>query len=404
MTRLCCPVKEKDFSLEVDLFEILERNKKILYNSKGNPCFLDVDWKKKIPSTDLPVIISYHHHKKTPDLESILYKLTSKHPKATYYKIATMATSSLDSLKMLLFLKNHPNVIGICMGPYGTMTRICAPIFKQPLTYAPFSKDYQTALGQLTIAQLSEIYHFQLLNPSTFLFGLIGSPVSKSIGHLYHNEAFRRAKKNSVYLKIDLKKHELKEFFAAVTQLPFRGFSVTAPLKEEVMAYLDHISPDAQAIGAVNTLCLSDGHVYGDNTDGEAIIESLPPVQHKKIVVLGAGGAARALIYSALKKNAEVIILNRNVDKAKQLAQYFGCEWRRYCSTYDILINATSSECPEYDHFIPGTTVMDLSIYPTTFLKRAQTARCKTISGLSMYFLQAQAQQNIWSFFSPKKS
>ena len=121
-------------------------------------------------------IFSYHNFSHTPEnLEEILQEM-QKTP-ATYYKIATMAHSTLDSLRMLALMKAHPNLIGVCMGKKGEITRILGPVFGCPIIYASLNADWQSAPGQLTARELCDTYRFRTLNPSTALYGLIGDPV-----------------------------------------------------------------------------------------------------------------------------------------------------------------------------------------------------------------------------------
>jgi 3-dehydroquinate dehydratase/shikimate dehydrogenase len=393
MTKLCAPVKQVQFSDKVDLVETPD---KVIYQ-QGRAHYIDVDWKTPtLPAGD--VIVSYHNFEETPNLEAILKILQMKHPKACFYKIATMATSTLDSLRMLEFLKRHPGIIGLCIGDLGSITRICAPIFQVPMMYAPLVEEDKNAPGQLLVDQLCEIYQFRALNPETKIYGLIGDPVFRSIGHLFHNDAFRKAEKNGVYVKMVVKPDELDEFFKLVKKLPFAGLSVTAPLKEAVFPYVDVLDPEAKAIGAVNTLTFKDGKVYGANTDGNAAVDVLGNVKNKTVVLLGAGGSARAIGYSAHHRGAKVVIVNRTSSKAEALAHDLGCQWSEKIPSYDILVNATTSAMPVLaEHIQEGRTVMDIALYETEFLKTAREKHCKCLDGFPMYFQQAAAQQAIWS-------
>lgn len=392
MTRLCAPVKELRLSEKVDLIETPD---KTIYQ-EGKPLYRDVDWKTGV----LPpgsVIVSYHNFEETPDLEKILQMLQEKHPQAHWYKIATMAKSTLDSLRMLDFLQHHPNVIGLCMGDLGSLTRICAPIFHVPVMYAPLHEQDKNAPGQLLVDQLCEIYHFRALNPQTKIFGLIGDPVFRSIGHLFHNDVFRKARKNGVYLKMVIKADELSPFFSIAKKLPFAGLSVTAPLKEAVLPFVDHLDREAQVMGAVNTLLFKGGQIYGYNTDGPAAIDVLGDVKDKTIVILGAGGSARAIAFIALQRKARVVIVNRTVAKAKELATLFNCKWSPTVPSHDILINATSATMPvPAEEILPGKLVMDIALYETEFLKAARAKNCTCLDGFPLYFAQALAQQYIW--------
>jgi 3-dehydroquinate dehydratase / shikimate dehydrogenase len=393
MTQLCAPVKQYQLSEKVELVETPD---KTIYQ-QGRARYIDVDWKTPIlPSGD--VIVSYHNFEETPNLEAILKILQMAHPRAHLYKIATMAKSTLDSLRMLEFLKRHPGIIGLCMGDLGTLTRICAPIFQVPMMYAPLIEEDKNAPGQLLVDQLCEIYQFRSLNPQTKIYGLIGDPVFRSIGHLFHNDAFRKSEKNGVYLKMVVKQGELAEFFSLAKKLPFAGLSVTAPLKEAAFPYVDVLDPEAKAIGAVNTLTFRDGKVYGANTDGNAAIDVLGNVKNKTIALLGAGGSARAIGYTAHKRGAKVVIVNRTSSKASALACHLGCAWSEKIPSYDILVNATTSPMPVLAEDVQeGRMVMDIALYETEFLKIAREKNCKCLNGFPMYFEQAARQQVIWA-------
>ncbi len=393
MTQLCAPVKQYQLNEKVELVETPD---KTIYQ-QGRARYIDVDWKTpSLPPGD--VIVSYHNYEETPNLEAILKILQMTHPRAHLYKIATMARSTLDSLRMLEFLQRHPGIIGLCMGDLGNITRICAPIFQVPIMYAPLIKEDKNAPGQLLVDQLCEIYQFRSLNPLTQIYGLIGDPVFRSIGHLFHNEAFRKAEKNAVYLKMVVKPGELAEFFSLAKKLPFAGLSVTVPLKEAVLPYVDVLDPEAKAIGAVNTLTFKDGKIYGANTDGNAAIDVLGNVKNKTIVMLGAGGSARAIGYIAHKRGAKVVIVNRTAEKARELARVIGCEWGEKIHSYDILVNATSATMPVLGEEIQeGSRVMDIALYETELLKIAREKNCRCIDGFPMYFEQAVAQQVIWA-------
>jgi 3-dehydroquinate dehydratase/shikimate dehydrogenase len=392
MTQLCAPVKQL---LSSDKVELVETPDKIIYQ-QGRARYVDVDWKTAVlPEGD--VIVSYHNFEETPNLEAILKILQMKHPKPKFYKIATMARSIVDSLRMLEFLQRHPGIIGLCMGDLGAVTRICAPIFQVPMMYAPLVEEDKNAPGQLLVDQLCEIYQFRALNTETKIYGLIGDPVFRSIGHLFHNDAFRKAEKNAVYLKMVVKSDELDEFFRLAKKLPFAGLSVTAPLKEAVLEYVDVLHPEAKAIGAVNTLTFKDGKVYGTNTDGDAAVDVLGNVKNKTVVVLGAGGSARAIGFVAKKRGAKVVIVNRTSSKAEVLARDLGCQWSSKIPSYDILVNATTSPMPVLAEDIQeGKQVMDIALYETEFLKAARKKNCSCLDGFPMYFQQAFAQQAMW--------
>ena len=193
---------------------------------------------------------------------------------------------------------------------------------------------------------INSILNFKKPNPETKIFALIGSPVNHSIGHIFHNEYFRRLNINALYVKWDINQHELAEAVPLLKKL-VSGLSVTMPLKEKIFPYVDKIEPEAQKIGAINTLSLSlENNIWiGSNTDGLGAIKALGvPIKGKTIAILGASGAARAIIYTAVCFGANVLIFNRNKEKAEKLGQLFGAAQAHELSKvtefeFDILIN-----------------------------------------------------------------
>lgn len=364
MKLLCAPVKTWPGKQLADLYEFTEGPRKYLYDKHEKLCFVDIDWQAKIEP--LPnLILSYHNFNETPDLERILTAMKRRAPSACYYKIATFANSILDTIRMIHFQRKHPEVIGVCMGEKGTLSRILSPF-----TYAPLTEGDKNAPGQLLLSELENIYHWRAITAETKLYALLGDPVKQSIGHLYHNDRFRQNQMNALYVKLVVTAEELPAFFEAIQGLPFYGFSVTAPLKEKVV-------PGE----IINTIFRTEKGWEYCNTDGVAATQVLGDIQGKQVVILGAGGAAKALAKSFTEAGAQITLLKR------QMA----------IPSYDVLINATSSGDPEFeDYFIPGKTVMDISIRTTPFLQRAKAKGCVAIDGLPMYFGQALLQSKIW--------
>ena len=199
------------------------------------------------------------------------------------------------------------------------------------MSYACLNKELATAPGQLTVKELIENYDYPQLTPATQLYGLIGDPVEQSIGDLTHNALMQTLEIDAVYVKMHVRAQELKEAILNLKSLSFKGLSVTTPHKETILKYLDFLDPEAQEIGAVNTIILKDAKAFGYNTDGIgalSAIEKYFPVHYKTIVILGAGGAARAIAYEAKKRGARVILLNRNLERAKIVGKSLRCEWR----------------------------------------------------------------------------
>ncbi len=398
-----------------------------------NPNYIDLeddvplDFVEKINCTfpSIKIISSHHNFKQTPDdLNAVLNKMIN--PFTSIYKIAAQAHSATDMLKMLLFIKENKQrhkISGMSMGEFGTATRIIAPIIGSELSYASVTNNQATAPGQLTLQELNEIYHYRQLNQDTCIYALLGDPVSKSIGHLWHNKAFNLLDKNAVYIKIRTLADEVVQVLQKCRQLPFSGFSVTMPLKELVFPAIDQIELDAKAIGAINSIVLENNHLYGFNTDGvaaiDALMQFLPEIKRKKIVILGAGGAARALIYIAKQRGADVIILNRTFDKAKILAHEFNCKAIQLeklneikIQGYDAIINTLPYSAQEneaalfkLDNFIANTVAMDIVYNPaeTPFLKLAKQAGCRCVFGYEMFNRQAILQEKRWFNLMPQE-
>ncbi len=388
MTMLCTPALD----VRADLFEVCHGNYKTLHDNTGVIRFIDYPWDQNRPAIEpSQLILSYHNFEETPsDLEELLQNMQKKGP-ARFYKIATWARSTLDALRMLEFVKSHPHVIGLCMGELGQITRILAPVVGTPIMYASFVEE--NALGQIPLATLLDTYHFRKLTPKTPIYGVIGDPIAQSPGHIYHNGKMQG---EGVYIKMRITSLELSAFFSYVRSLPFQGLSVTIPHKEEVLEFLD----ETPAMGAVNTICLKEDRLIGSNTDGIAVLQLLGNVKGKKIVILGAGGSARAIGYVAIQEGAEVTIFNRTLEKAQKLAEDLNCLWHDTIGDYDILINATASNDPlEEEYFHPQLVVVDLSLNPESyFLKRAAQSGAHLISGQQVYEKQASLQRLAWQF------
>lgn len=377
---LCAPVKVWRKSAHAQLLEV----ERVVYDQEGKAIYTDVDWQTK-------TIVSYHNFDETPDLEGVLKMMQIAHPGAHLYKIATQANSILDSLRMLKFQRS--GVIGLCMGKLGQITRICASIFGEPFMYAPETDVEKNAPGQLLASELEMIYHFHQLTPKTRLYGLIGDPIDHSIGHLYHNDRFRQQGIDGVYLKMTVKPGELQQFLRSAQELPFHGLSVTAPLKEAIIPFLDEIDPIAEKIGAVNTVIFHEGKLLGTNTD---IAFDIGPA--KNVVILGAGGAAKALAYVGLQNGSHVTIVSRTPARGELAAQQLGCCFSSTVPSYDLLINATSASLPiPSTAIIPKKRVIDVSIRETRFLQEARRKKCQNENGLPMYLEQAEAQQKLWN-------
>lgn len=359
--------------------------------------------RQKYPS--IKIISSHHDFDKTPpDLEACLNEL--QQIPAHSYKIACMAHSALDTYAVLAFAKRAPsNCMLMTMGPTGHLSRILAPVFARPITYVPASDVKRVVVGQISAQELQQIYGYATLSPSTAVYGLIGDPVDMSPSHVSHNEVMRRLQLASVYVKTPILPQELGQYLCLAKQIGIKGLSVTIPHKEAVMQYCDSITKEAASIGAVNTLQFINGKIIGSNTDGPGALDALEAhikVAGKQIVVLGAGGAARAIAWQAKQQGADVLVCNRNKERAQKLAYDIGCRGGGFdaiSSNYRVIINATAHENPiDPECILSGAIAMDIRVRPkeTLFLQEAKKRGCTLVYGYEMFIKQAALQFKTW--------
>lgn len=251
-----------------------------------------------------------------------------------------------------------------------------------------------------------------MINGATEIYGIIGRPVSHSLSPGMHNRAFGFLGLNKVYVAFEVEK--VGQALDGFRALGIKGASVTVPHKQAVIGYLDSIDPVAEKIGAVNTLVIDGETIHGLNTDwigaNRALAEHLD-LQGKSVLLLGAGGSARAIGFGLLEAGARLTLANRSIDKGTALAGVFGCRCLSLQEAAefkaDILVNATSVGMkPEADRTPLAAealgnfqVVMDIVYAPlkTRLLADAEKAGCITINGLDMLLYQGVAQFELWT-------
>lgn len=254
------------------------------------------------------------------------------------------------------------------------------------------------------------------VNGKTSLYGIVGNPVSHSLSPLMHNRAFVERGIDGVYVPFPVENVEAA--LTGIRGLGIRGVSVTVPHKQAVMQYLDHIDPVAEKIGAVNTINVihsSDGaELHGSNTDwlgANRALEQVIPLAGKKVVLLGAGGSARAIGFGLLEAGTEVSLCSRTEKTGRELADALDCPWYSLDQAAglhgDILVNATSVGMHPHDDIslMPAANlesfqvVMDIVYAPleTRLLREAAGRGCETINGLEMLLYQGVAQFETWT-------
>lgn len=254
-------------------------------------------------------------------------------------------------------------------------------------------------------------------NPSD-LFALFGNPVGHSLSPAMHNAALKEMSINGLYVPV-LVEH-LEAAVKGIRGLGLRGVSVTIPFKTKIMKYLDVIDRDSRRIGAVNTVVNRKGRLVGLNTDWQGIVETLSAVmtiRGKSVMILGAGGTARAALFGILKKGGKPFIVNRTAQKGRRLAKEWGCPFYPIEAIKNIkadcLINTTPvGMFPNMDQSPVNRTllnnfdvVMDVIYNPlrTTLLKDAEKAGCMILSGLDMFIHQGAEQLKLWTGQEPPR-
>lgn len=266
-------------------------------------------------------------------------------------------------------------------------------------------------------------------NHNTKIIGVIGHPIKHSFSPLMHNVAFELSGLNYIYLPFDVPPSSLKDSLKGMLALGIKGFNVTIPLKEKILPLLKEISEEANTIGAVNTVVNEDGILHGYNTDVLGIVESLSEykddLQNSTVTVIGAGGAARSVIYALIRnfKVDRINIVNRTEQIAESLKEYFSSKMlftnlKPYplvppdiidvFNKSKLIVNTTSmGMIPNIDDsatsipesFKKGQIVFDVVYTPvkTKLLKLAESQGATTVTGLRMFIEQGAKAYELWT-------
>jgi 3-dehydroquinate dehydratase/shikimate dehydrogenase len=367
-------------------------------------------------------IVSLHDFRKTPDdLEQIHARLAALD--ADVVKISTMANHPHDNLRMLRLVEQSPvPTVGICMGDIGTPSRLLAGRCGAPFTYATFHHERALAPGQLSFQQMNDVYRYDEINADTEVYGVIGDPIGHSLSPLIHNAAFHHLGMNKVYLPFRMPREDLHSFLDDAGELGIKGLSVTIPHKEAVLKLLTRVDGAVRGVGAANTLLFEGDEIAGFNTDYRGAMDSLAAalsesanqrldLAGKVALVLGAGGAAKAIAFGLLRRGAEVVIASRTRERADRLADALGAkavDWGlRHNFWIDVLVNCTPvgmhphvDETP-YDkqYMKPSLLVFDTVYNPesTLLVKDARARGANVITGVEMFIRQAALQFKLFT-------
>jgi 3-dehydroquinate dehydratase/shikimate dehydrogenase len=372
--------------------------------------YVDVDYRYVRHFGDAAVIGSYHDFERTPDnLEGLMSSMCGTD--ADVSKLATMVRTWSDNRRLLELLeKPWPKpVIVIGMGEIGQMTRIIGPSRGSALTYVASGRP--SAPGQVVLGELEKAFRFGTIRPESRLVGIVGKPVAHSCSPELHNRAFEKSGLDFVYLRFPVA--DVGDFFANALALGIVGFSVTIPHKIEVMRYLDGMTREAAAVGAVNTVYRANDRWMGDNTDVHGVRAALEgvPVKGARVVILGTGGAARAAV-AALDKAERITLLSRSrgpgaLEWSRRVEVDTLARYDRYDE--DLLINATpvgmspDVERSPIDGPIHADDVFDMVYNPveTRLVGMAREQGKRGIGGTAMFLAQAARQFEIWTGTPP---
>jgi shikimate dehydrogenase len=272
------------------------------------------------------------------------------------------------------------------------------------------------------------------INGKAKIIGIIGKNTENSLSPLIHNQIILKYSLNFCYLPFKVTENDLSQAIQGIRALSIKGVNVTFPYKEKVIEFLDEVEESAQRIGAVNTIVNNKGILTGYNTDVIGFKKSLQEdgkfvIKEKKAVILGAGGAARAVVYALLEEEIEEIcIFNRTLEKAKKIKQNLssfspksriivfpleGEDLKDKIEKAHLLVNATSlgmppradnTPLPDEKLFHPNLLVYDLIYHPvrTLFLRQAERAGAKIINGLPMLVYQGIESFYLWTGLKPE--
>ncbi len=328
--------------------------------------------------------------------------------------------------RILKLAQNHAGkIIAFCMGPIGLATRILTLRFGGLITYGCIEEGKASAPGQISAQDLIEMYRVKKIGENTQIFGLVGDPLSHSLSPIIHNVGFQSLGLDAVYIPFETP--DLRSLLPVFQFLGVQGFSVTLPHKERILPLLDEMDEKARAIGAVNTVWRRGERWIGQNTDADGAWKALEgagvDLKDRPWAVLGAGGAAKAVAYSAATygRPRSITFLGQSPKRLEEIVREMGQHFsfplyadrlaeddlKRWVDHDDIIVNCTPigmfpkpDEIPISPEFLSSSHLVFDTVYnplETRLLKEGRSRGCKTVSGLEMFLFQGAAQFEIWT-------
>jgi len=370
-------------------------------------------FRKALWTAGTALMISFHDFTRTKGLEQAAARIEAFAPDLV--KVVSTARTLSDNLEVLHLIEDRSlrsHVVGIAMGEEGLVSRVLGPRAGGAFTFAASGEGEETAPGQLATRTMRDLYRIEQLDQATRLFGVAGDPIAHSLSPLMHNTAFKRENVNAVMLPLKVK--ALDDLLRLTRELPLSGVAITMPLKQEVLPFLANMDPLTARIGTCNTLRTgADGKLYGFNTDVAGVVRPLEKhlnLKGARILVLGAGGAARAAVFGLVEQGAEVFIVNRTHETAVALAKKAKAKALKHEALakqqFDALINTTpcgmagsKQALPIKENELNAGLVFDLVYNPqeTPLIKLAQKRGLPVVSGLEMFVQQGARQFEIWT-------
>lgn len=367
----------------------------------------------KLRAAGAALLISFHDFSRTKSLEQAADRIDVFKP--DFVKVVSTARNLADNLAVLRLIEDRSlasHVIGIAMGEEGLVSRVLGPRAGAAFTFASWCDGGETAPGQVKAETLRDVYRLEHLDQATRIFGVAGNPIAHSLSPLLQNAAFRREIVNAVLLP--LKTKSVQDLLTLALELPLAGCAVTMPLKTEVLPHLANMDPLTARIGACNTLRMgADGKLYGFNTDVAGVVRPLErrlKLKGARVVVVGAGGAARAAVFGLVEQGAEVLVVNRTHEHAVTLARQAKAKSLKHellaKQRFDVMINATpcgmagtKQALPIAENELNAGLVFDMVYNPleTPLLKLAKSRGIPVVSGLEMFVQQGARQFEIWT-------
>ncbi len=398
---------------------------------RKNFAYVDIEHDLQVPSIQeaartfgTRIIRSYHCNKGFPENIDSIWRDISSSP-YEIPKLSVMVNGIAETDKLIRFFSARPkgeDRIVVGMGDYGFCTRVLTQLTGSMLSYSSAVNAglSPTGAGQIDAEALSDIYRVKEIDSAWKLYGILGGPaVINSLSPSIHNAAFAANGMRSVYVPFPA--DDMDAFMRLADLLNLQGFSVTVPFKERILTQLETMSSEVKKIGACNTLVRTPTGWAGHNTDAygfrKALLEFLgvTKLDGMRASIIGAGGAAKAVACVLHEFGVNACVINRNMNKAKHLAETYGFQWSGVTERAvhlvekhnDLIIQTTpigmtggTPGDPLEWYELHGTEAIFETIYNPTrtpLLVRAEAAGCRTTNGMGMLRGQASAQFSLFT-------